>query len=164
MFKLLFVLLVICMIIIVLSYTHTASSHKQGVAAPNYVALARQDASAAGISPDLFERQIKQESNFNPKALSAAGAQGIAQFMPTTAQGLGIDPWNAIQALQGAARLMASYFKQYHADYAMALAAYNYGPGNVTATIQRCHAQWRACLPAETQHYIAIITNQSPSD
>jgi soluble lytic murein transglycosylase-like protein len=80
----------------------------------------------AGIDPDLFERQINQESGFNPKAISPMGAEGISQFMPDTARGLGIDPWNASDALKGAAQLMARYTAKYR-DYSKSLAAYNAG-------------------------------------
>jgi hypothetical protein len=91
----------------------------------------RQAAQAAGIDPGIFTRQIKQESNFNPNAGSPAGAQGIAQFMPETARGLGIDPTNPQQALPAAANLMKSYLDKYGGDWSKALSAYNAGPGNV---------------------------------
>src|SRR4051812_23123025 len=92
-----------------------------------YVPLAQAAAIEAGLSPQLFVRQIQVESGFNPAAVSPAGAVGIAQFLPSTAAGLGIDPWNPQQALVGAARLMASYVQQYQGDEAKALAAYNAG-------------------------------------
>ena len=92
-----------------------------------YVAIAQQDAIAAGIPPDYFARQINNESGFNPNAVSPAGAVGIAQFLPGTAAGLGLNPWDPTQALRGAARLMANYAHQYGGDYAKALAAYNGG-------------------------------------
>src|SRR5260221_1090348 len=94
-----------------------------------YVAIGQQDAEAVGISPDYFVRQINTESGFNPNAVSPAGAVGIAQFLPGTAAGLGINPWDPIQALRGAAQLMASYNKTYGGDYAKAPAAYNGGAG-----------------------------------
>ncbi len=123
-----------------------------------YVAIAQQDASAAGISPTYFVRQINQESGFNPYAVSPAGAEGIAQFEPGTAAGLGIDPFNPIQALNAAAHLMASYANQYGGNYAMALAAYNAGSGTVQYAINACGAaNWMNCLPAETQNYIYTI-------
>lgn len=123
-----------------------------------YVAIAQQDASAVGISPTYFVRQINQESGFNPYAVSPAGAEGIAQFEPGTAAGLGIDPFNPIQALNAAAHLMASYANQYGGNYAMALAAYNAGGGTVQYAINACGAtNWMNCLPAETQNYIYVI-------
>jgi len=110
----------------------------------------------SGISPNVFVRQINQESGFNPRAVSPAGAIGIAQFEPATAAGLGINPWDPVQSLQGAARLMASYVWQY-GDIAKALAAYNAGPGAVQRAINLGGSNWRVFLPFETQNYIRII-------
>ncbi len=122
-----------------------------------YVALARQDALDAGIPPDYFVRQIYAESGFDPNAASPAGAIGIAQFEPSTAAGLGINPYDPAQALSGAARLMASYAIQYKGDYAKALAAYNAGGGSVDNAVASCGAGWLSCEPAETQNYIYKI-------
>ncbi len=122
-----------------------------------YVAIARQDAINAGIPPEYFVRQIYAESGFDPTAASGAGAVGIAQFLPSTAAGLGINPYDPIQALSGAARLMASYAAQYNGDYAKALAAYNAGGGNLQIAVNRCGAAWKNCVPAETQNYIYKI-------
>ena len=122
-----------------------------------YVNLARQDALEAGISPDIFVRQINEESGFNPYAISPAGAIGIAQFMPATAAGLGVNPRDPVDALQGAARLMANYVRQYGGSYAQALAAYNAGPGRVALAIYFGGWNWRAYLPYETRAYIRII-------
>ena len=122
-----------------------------------YIAIAQQDAIAAGISPDYFVRQIEQESGFNPNSVSPAGAVGIAQFLPSTAAGMGINPWDPIQALQGAARMMANSARQYGGDYAKALAAYNGGSGTVQSAVNNCGANWLNCLPGETRHYIFII-------
>jgi hypothetical protein len=122
-----------------------------------YVAIAQQDATAVGIPPTYFVRQIQQESGFNPNAVSPAGAVGIAQFEPGTAAGLGINPWDPIQALKGAATLMANYARQYGGDYAKALAAYNGGSGTVQYAVNNCGANWLNCLPGETSHYIYEI-------
>ena len=93
--------------------------------------VARQAASSAGIDPEIFTRQIQQESGFNPNAKSGAGALGIAQFMPGTAQGMGIDPTDPVQALTAAAKLDAQNLQHYGGDWGKALAAYNAGGGNV---------------------------------
>ena len=128
-----------------------------------YVAVAQAGATAAGIPPDLFTRQINVESGFNPNAYSPAGAEGIAQFEPGTAASLGINPWDPVQSLRAAAQLMASYVRTYGDDYGKALAAYNFGPGDATrgtglaGAVQRCGVQWYSCLPAETQNYITSI-------
>jgi len=122
-----------------------------------YVAIARQDAIDAGIPPDYFVRQIYAESGFDPNAASPAGAVGIAQFEPGTAAGLGINPYDPIQALSGAARLMASYAIQYNGNYAKALAAYNAGGGNLDYAVRTCGAAWLNCVPSETRNYIYKI-------
>lgn len=125
--------------------------------ANDYIDMARQAALSAGISPDLFVRQIQQESGFNPGAGSPAGAEGIAQFMPGTAASMGINPYDPAQALPGAARLMASLSAQFGGDYAKALAAYNAGAGAVNAAVAQGGANWLSYMPAETQNYVAII-------
>jgi hypothetical protein len=122
-----------------------------------YVAIAQQDASAVGIPADYFVRQINAESGFNPNAVSPAGAVGIAQFLPSTAANLGINPWDPVDALRGAARLMASYAHTYGGDYAKALAAYNGGSGTVQNAVNACGANWMNCLPGETRNYIYKI-------
>jgi soluble lytic murein transglycosylase-like protein len=127
------------------------------VASGDYHAIARQAAVDHGISPDYFERQIQQESGFNPYAVSPAGALGIAQFIPSTAAGLGIDPLDPVQALNGAATLMADLASQFGGNYAMALAGYNAGPVATQNAINSCGDAWLSCLSAETQNYIAII-------
>ena len=127
------------------------------VASQNYyVGVAQQDAYNSGIPANLFVRQIYEESGFRTNAYSGAGAIGIAQFMPGTAASLGINPYNPVQSLWGAARLMASYYHLY-GNYAMALAAYNAGPGAVYYALRGCGGNWTYCLPYETQNYIRII-------
>lgn len=139
--------------------TQTAST-SQGfplnISHSQYVAIAEQDATNVGISPTYFVRQIQLESGFNPNAVSPSGAIGIAQLMPGTAKGLGIDPWNPIQALQGAAKMMANAYHQYD-DYAKALAAYNAGSANLNNAVASCGSNWLSCMPAETQHYVNTI-------
>jgi hypothetical protein len=108
-------------------------------------ATARRAAQKYGLDPDVFLRQINQESGFNPTARSPAGALGVAQIMPATARGWGVDPLNPTQALDAAAKNMRRYVDQY-GSYKNALVAYNAGPGRVGGP-----------LPAETQNYIKII-------
>ncbi|GHO86916.1 lytic transglycosylase domain-containing protein [Dictyobacter formicarum] len=122
-----------------------------------YVAIAQQAAAKYGISPVYFVRQINQESGFNPYAMSPVGAVGIAQFLPSTAASMGVNPYDPVDALYGAARMMANLSNQYGGDYAKALAAYNAGPGNVNNAIAAGGAAWLSYLPAETQNYVRII-------
>jgi soluble lytic murein transglycosylase-like protein len=122
-----------------------------------YRAIAYKAAVKARISPRLFINQIEAESNFNPYAVSGAGAVGIAQFMPATAASMGVNPYNPTQALYGAARLMASLKSEFGGNYAKALAAYNAGPGAVEYAVSAGGSNWRAYLPYETKNYIIRI-------
>ncbi|GCE15691.1 lytic transglycosylase domain-containing protein [Tengunoibacter tsumagoiensis] len=140
------------------SSSRTVQVQTASVAAnSSYESVARAAALRHGISPDLFVRQIQQESGFNPNARSSVGAIGIAQFMPGTAAALGVNPYDPNSALDGAARHMADLSRMYGGDYAKALAAYNAGPGNVNAAVNAGGANWLAYTPAETQHYVHTI-------
>src|SRR6266576_606089 len=113
-------------------------------------AYARQAAQRAGIDPDIFVRQIDQESGFNVTAKSGAGAQGIAQFMPATAAGIGLDPSDPYASLDAAARMDADNLKRYGGDWGKTLAAYNAGPGAVD--------KYGGVPPfEETQRYVRTI-------
>lgn len=122
-----------------------------------YVQIAREAAIKYGINPDYFVRQIYSESGFNPNATSPAGAVGIAQFEPSTAAGLGINPWDPVQALYGAAKYMSQLSAQWGGDYAKALASYNAGSGVVQNAINQGGANWMNFLPAETRNYLYKI-------
>ncbi|QBR94399.1 transglycosylase SLT domain-containing protein [Nocardioides euryhalodurans] len=96
-----------------------------------YADLFNRAGAAHGVDPSLLAAVAKQESGFNPGALSHAGAQGLMQLMPATARGLGVaDPFNPSQAVDGAARLLHDLIGRFgRVDHA--LAAYNAGPGAV---------------------------------
>jgi soluble lytic murein transglycosylase-like protein len=103
-----------------------------------------------GVGAALLAAQLKQESGFNPRAVSRAGARGIAQFMPATARANGLrDPFDADASIQSQARLMASLLRRF-GSVPLALAAYNAGPGAVGLC-------W--CVPpiAETRAYVSAI-------
>lgn len=124
--------------------------------ATNYRQIARQFAEQAGVDPDIFERQIQQESGFRPGVRSGAGAIGIAQIMPATAKGWGVDPTDPIASLRAAANAMGKYLRSYKGDYAKALAAYNAGVGAV--------AKYNGVPPyKETQHYVKTILAGGPA-
>ncbi len=122
-----------------------------------YVDVARQAAIRYGINPDSFVRQIQQESHFDPNAQSPSGAVGIAQFIPSTAASIGVNPYDPVSALNGAARLMSSLAGQFGGDYAKALAAYNAGPGAVQYAVNVGGGGWLAYMPLETQNYVRTI-------
>jgi D-alanyl-D-alanine dipeptidase len=104
-----------------------------------------------GVSAALLAAQLKAESGFDPDAVSPAGAQGIAQFMPETAASYGLgDPFDPAASIDAQGRLMSDLLKQFGGRPALALAAYNAGPGAVSP----CD-----CIPdyPETQAYVAKI-------
>jgi hypothetical protein len=121
---------------------------------------ARTAAMRNGIDPTYFERQIQQESGFNPRAYNAgSGASGIAQIIERWHPG--VDVWNPEASLDYAAGLVAGYLKQ-TGSYPKALAAYNWGIGNVLGYTHNgvTVPPWdgrRETLPAETQHYLDVI-------
>ena len=123
---------------------------------------ARNAAKRFGVNPDIFVKQIEAESGFNPLARSPAGAEGIAQFMPGTAAGLGINPWDPQQALTAAAQYDANNLRQYGGNYAKTLAAYNAGGGAVNTAIARGGKNWQNYLPYETRNYIRTILGGKP--
>ena len=92
--------------------------------------IIQQASQQYGISTGILSALLKQESGFNPRAVSPVGAQGIAQFMPATAKSYGVDPWEPTSAVHGAARYLSEGLKEF-GDIDKALAAYNAGPGAV---------------------------------
>jgi soluble lytic murein transglycosylase-like protein len=102
------------------------------------------------VGAAVLSAQLYAESNFNPFARSPAGAQGIAQFMPSTAAGYGLtDPFDPAAAIDAQAHLMHDLLRRF-ASVPLALAAYNAGPAPVAAC---------GCIPPypETQAYVAKI-------
>lgn len=92
-----------------------------------YKPMAEAAARRYGIPVDLFNRLVQQESGWNPKAKSHAGAIGLAQLMPFTAKKLGVDPWDPQQNLEGGARYLRQQYNRFR-SWRLALAAYNAGP------------------------------------
>lgn len=95
-----------------------------------YAAEINASAGRHHIDPGLLRALIRAESNFNPNAVSPAGARGLTQLMPGTAASLGIDPSVPAQAIEGGARYLAEQLRSFGSPE-LALAAYNAGPGNV---------------------------------
>jgi soluble lytic murein transglycosylase-like protein len=109
-----------------------------------------QAAQKYNVQPVLIAAQLKAESDFNPNAVSPAGAQGIAQFMPGTGRSMGLtNPFDPRASIMAQAKLMSQLIKQF-GSIPKALAAYNAGPGAV---------QKYGGIPpfSETQAYVARI-------
>lgn len=110
-----------------------------------------------GLNPGFFTRLIFQESRFDPNAHSHANAQGIAQFIPSTAKLRGLsDPWNPAEALDESARYLSELVTRF-GNEGLAAAAYNAGEDR----IRRFKAK-TAGLPRETWNYVQIITKTQP--
>lgn len=95
-----------------------------------YKPIAEAAARKFDIPVDLFYRLVQQESNWKPKAISKAGAIGLAQLMPITAKLLGVDPHDPTQNLEGGARYLRQQYNKF-SSWRLALAAYNAGPDAV---------------------------------
>lgn len=120
---------------------------------PEYLSYLDNLEGQFGLPKGLLATQQKAESNFNPNAVSPVGAQGIAQLMPETAKQYGVDPFDPMQAAQGQARMMSELMGKYNGDITKALAAYNWGQGNVDR-------KGMQNAPKETRNYIAKIAGQ----
>jgi hypothetical protein len=113
-------------------------------------------AAAYDIPLSFFMRLIWQESRFNQWAISGAGAQGIAQFMPNTAQDRHlINPFDPVEALPKSAELLKDLKNQF-GNFGLAAAAYNAGPTRVRAWLDGIRQ-----LPAETLAYVRIVTGRT---
>jgi len=114
-----------------------------------YKPMAEAAARRYGVPVDLFNRLIQQESGWNPKAKSPAGAIGLAQLMPFTARKLGVNPNDPRENLEGGARYLKQQYNKFR-SWRLALAAYNAGPEAV---------QKHNGVPPfkETRNYVKVI-------
>jgi hypothetical protein len=109
------------------------------------------------LPTDFFARLIWQESRFDPAAVSRAGAQGVAQFMPATANWRGLaNPFDPLEAIAQSAKLLRDLRREF-GNLGLAAAAYNAGSGRV-----RDWLAGRRALPGETSAYVRIVTGYSP--
>ncbi len=118
---------------------------------PAYDGLIDKHARQAGLSAALLRAVVRKESAFNPCAVSRAGAKGLMQLMPETAEMLGVaDPFDPEENLRGGSQFLKMMLDRYGGDVALALGAYNAGPGRVDKLRK---------VPAipETQDYVRTI-------
>ncbi|AOJ69336.1 MULTISPECIES: lytic transglycosylase domain-containing protein [Burkholderia] len=114
---------------------------------------------AQGLPAGLMYAQEMVESRGDINAVSPRGAKGPFQFMPAAAEQYGLkDPFNLHDSADANSRMMGDLMRKYRGDIRKALAAYNWGQGNLDKDIAKNGAQWEQGLPAETRKYIASIT------
>jgi len=118
--------------------------------------IMQQQAEARDLPPMPFVRLIWKESRFNPQAISPKGAQGIAQFMPGTAEERGLDdPFEPKSAIVHSASLLADLRREF-GNFGLAAAAYNAGAERVRAWLAGSSG-----LPWETQNYVQFVTGRA---
>jgi len=131
----------------------SASTGGSALAGVPYADLFSRAASRYGVDASVLAAVASQESSFNASAVSPAGAQGLMQFMPATAKGLGVNPLDPNSAIDGAARYLSSLTKQFGSTE-LGLAAYNAGPGTVS--------RYGGIPPyPETQNYVRSVMSKA---
>lgn len=113
--------------------------------------IIERSARANALTPELVRAVMRRESGFHPCAVSRAGAMGLMQLMPATAEALGVnDPFDPEQNVQAGSRFLRQLLERYGGNLGLALGAYNAGPGRVDRS---------GGIPpiAETQSYVRNI-------
>ncbi len=119
--------------------------------APGLSLVVKKNARQQGVDEKLVLAVMRQESGFNPRAVSPKGAMGLMQLMPDTAALLGVaDPFDVEQNISGGIKYLKRCLKQFHGNICLALAAYNAGPDNVL--------KYQGIPPfPETRNYVAAV-------
>lgn len=117
-----------------------------------------QAAQNIGVDPKLAIEVARAESNLDPNTPdSSAGAIGLFQLEPATAAALGVDPRDVNQNIQGGITYLGQLLGQFSGSIPAALAAYDWGPTNVSKAMTAYGANWISHLPAETTAYVTKI-------
>ncbi|MGH7240610.1 MAG: lytic transglycosylase domain-containing protein [Candidatus Saccharimonadales bacterium] len=131
--------------------------NKQIKVPEQYRGIINKSSSDYGVPEKILQNTLHQESKFHAGAVSHAGAEGIAQFMPDTARRMGVQAFNPESAIPGAAKYLSENYKKF-GSWPKALAAYNWGEGNVEHWIAR--GSKISQMPAQTRDYIRSILGE----
>jgi soluble lytic murein transglycosylase-like protein len=127
-------------------------------AAAPYQDMVNDAAKQNGVDAQTLTRLLYKESQFDPKAVSPAGAKGIGQFMDATAKEEGVDVNDPKSSIYGSAKYLAKMTKQFNNNEQLGMAAYNWGPGNLQKWL--VDGADPAKLPAETRDYVNAISGR----
>jgi soluble lytic murein transglycosylase-like protein len=120
--------------------------------------LVAQIAAQLGVPTSIAVAQAQAESDFDPNAVSSEGAVGVMQLMPGTAAGLGVtDLTDPTQNITGGLTYDLQMYSMFGGDWQAALAAYNWGPGNVRKAQATYGSDWFSHAPSVTQNYVTKI-------
>jgi soluble lytic murein transglycosylase-like protein len=114
-----------------------------------------EDAAAKyGVEKDFIKAVVKQESSFNPQAVSRTGAMGLMQLMPSTAKSMGVEnPFNVLENIDGGTRYLKRLMDAFNGNKELALSAYNGGIGRMNNlgvdTVEEISK-----MPGETKNYV----------
>lgn len=129
------------------------SSWRTNPRAKDYIRIIELAAQESGLDPEMLGRLIEQESQFDPKAQSPAGAAGIAQLIPKFHPN--VDVSDPVASIRAAAKYLAANRKRFGDDERM-LAAYNHGP----TAVRSYGAKWKEMIPDETTDYLVKILRE----
>ena len=122
-----------------------------------YENLFHQAESKHGLPMGLLSTIGFHESGFNPEAVSSKGAAGVMQLMPGTAKEYGVNPYDTPAAINAAGKKIAHLKEYYQGDLTKAVAAYNWGEGNLDKAIKKSGDNWLSTAPKDTQKYVSNI-------
>ncbi len=128
----------------------TRRSRSSGLDETGFASIINSASEAYGVDSSLIRSVIQAESGFDPDATSPKGAMGLMQLMPDTARGLGVsNAYDPEQNIMAGTRYLKYLLDRYNGNVPLALAAYNWGMGNVDRGTGR--------YPEETREYVSRI-------